>query len=97
MPRPQNHPPQLDLPPEPDLAKLPRYVDKPTFAAIHYKYYGPIAARTLSDWDVEWRVVNGRHVGETSVLLKEAERRFNSARVVRGGRQPAFATETITT
>ena len=94
MPRPQNHPLQLELPPEPDLAKLPRYVDKPTFAAIHFKSYGPIAARTLADWNVEWRVLNGRHVGETSALMSEAQRRFDGARVVRGGRSPRAFTST---
>jgi hypothetical protein len=86
MPRPQNNALPLSLPAEPDLEKLPRYGDRRQLAQIHEQYYGRISPRTLESWPLPWRISNGRAVAETRAFLIEAQRRFDAAPTVFGGR-----------
>ncbi len=74
------------LPPNPDPDRLPLYGDRRQLAQIHTQYFGPISNRTLEDWPLEWRRVNGRAVSEMRAFLAEAKRRFDAAPVIRGGR-----------
>jgi len=71
----------------PAAPELPRYSTRAQFAEIHARLYTPISPRTLETWPIAWRTVNGRAVAETQVLLAEAERRFNAAPVIMGGRK----------
>lgn len=87
MPRPMSNPEPLILPPEPDPDRLPRYADRPTLARIHQHYFGPQSPRTLEAWPLAWRRVNGRAVSEVRAFLIEAQRRFDAAPVVMGGRR----------
>lgn len=89
MPRPMSTPQPLDLPAEPDLNKLPRFGTRVQLAEIHTKYFGPISHRTLEDWPLGWRRVGGRAVASVLEFLNEAQRRFDAAPVVRGGRRVA--------
>jgi hypothetical protein len=83
--------PRLELPPEPDLERLPRYAARLQLAEIHQHYYGPISFRTLETWPLVWRRVNGRAVAEVRAFLAEAQRRFDAAPVIRGGRNDRTA------
>ena len=90
MPRPLLDPIGFAFPPEPDPAQLPRYADRKQLAAIHTKYFGPQSHRTIETWPLDWRRVNGRAVAEVRQFLAEAQRRFDEAPVIKGGRrQPA--------
>jgi hypothetical protein len=89
MPRPTSSPEPLVLPPEPDPAKFPNYGDRRLLARIHHQYYGPLSPRTLEAWPLEWRIVNGRAVTAVRAFLAEAQRRFDAAPVIRGGRRSA--------
>lgn len=86
MPRPSHNQTLLDLPANLDPALLPRYSTRLQLSAIHAKYFGPLSPRTLENWPLAWRIVNGRAVADTRQFLAEAERRFNQAPVIRGGR-----------
>jgi hypothetical protein len=89
-----SRPELLVLPPELDPESLPRFSDRVTMAAIHRHYYGPQSPRSLQNWPLDWRIVNGRAVAETRAFLAEAQRRFDASRVIaRGGQRPA-ASET---
>jgi hypothetical protein len=87
MPRPMSTPQPLNLPAEPDLTKLPRFGTRAQLAEIHTKYFGPISHRTLEAWPLAWRMVNGRAVTSVQEFIEEAERRFNAAPIIRGGRR----------
>lgn len=87
MPRSVSRPRPL-LPAEPDPTKLPRFGTRAQLAEIHTRYYGPISHRTLENWPLSWRKVNGRAVASVQEFLAEAERRFHAAPVIRGGRKP---------
>jgi hypothetical protein len=88
MPRPQtNHSSFLELPPEPDPSKLPRYGDRRLLAQIHHRYWGPVSARTLEKWPLVWRILNGRAISEVRPFLIEAQRRFDAAPAILGGRR----------
>ena len=88
MPRPMSKLEPLLLPPEPDPDSLPRFTDRETLAAIHRRYYGPQSPRSLQNWPLDWRIVNGRAVAETRAFLAEAQRRFDAGRIiVRGERR----------
>jgi hypothetical protein len=91
MPRPQNNALPLSLPAEPDLEKLPRYGDRRQLAQIHEQYYGPMSPRTLESWPLVWRMSNGRAVAETREFLVEAQRRFDAAPAMLGGRSRRVA------
>jgi hypothetical protein len=70
----------------PDLATLPRRVNRRDGADLVTRLYFPVSHRTLEAWPLGWRHVGGYAVCETADLLAEAERRFNAAPVIRGGR-----------
>jgi hypothetical protein len=70
----------------PDTEKLPRYADRRQLAALHTQYFGPLSPRTLEVWPLAWRTVNGRAVASVEEFLAEAQRRFDAAPAVRGGR-----------
>ncbi len=89
MPRPGTNLEPIVWPPEPDPEKLPRNGDRALLARIHQQYYGPLSPRSLEAWPLEWRRVNGRAVAEVRAFLAEAQRRFDAAPVIRGGRRPA--------
>jgi hypothetical protein len=92
MPRPQNDALLVPLPPEPDPAKLPRYGERKLLARIHRQYYGPMSDRTLEKWPLDWRQSNGHAVAEVRAFLVEAQKRFDAAPVIMGGRRLARAT-----
>jgi hypothetical protein len=78
----------LSLPAQSDPDLMPiRYGDRHQLAFIHQRYYGPLSSRTLEAWNLQWRRVNGRAVADVRAFLAEAERRFNDAPVVMGGRR----------
>ena len=94
MPRPMSRPEPLVLPPELDPESLPRVADRETMAAIHRHYYGPQSPRSLQNWPLDWRIVNGRAVAETRAFLAEARRRFDAGRViVRGSQRHTASTD----
>jgi hypothetical protein len=87
MPRPQKNPLLPELPPEPDPTKLPRYGDRRLLAQIHTKYYAPVSPRTLEKWPLVWIILNGRAISEVRAFLIEAQRRFDAAPAILGGRR----------
>jgi len=78
----------------PDLCTLPRRVDRRTGAKLVARYFFPVSHRTLEAWSLTWRHVNGYAVCETAELLAEAQRRFDAAPPIRGGKTRA-ATRTF--
>jgi hypothetical protein len=79
----------LEFPGEPNPDLIPiRYGDREQLAAIHHRYWGPLAPRSLERWPLKWRINNGRAVASVREFIGEAERRFAAAPVIRGGRQP---------
>jgi hypothetical protein len=87
MPRPLSTPIGFDFPLEPDPALLPRFADRKQLAAIHTRYFGPQSHRTLESWPLDWRRVNGRAVASVAQFIAEAQRRFDEAPLIRGGRR----------
>lgn len=75
------------LPPDPDPERLPRYGDRRFLALLHTHYFGPQSYRTLESWPLAWRHVNGKAVAEVRQFLAEAQRRFDAAPVVMGGKR----------
>jgi hypothetical protein len=73
--------------PEPDLATLPANLDKRGAAQLITKHFFPVSYRSLERWPLTWRQVNGRSITPTKDLLAEAQRRFDAAPVIRGGRR----------
>jgi hypothetical protein len=87
MARPTSQLRPLVLPADPDPDRMPiRFGDRPQLSEIHERYFGPCSPRTLERWPLTWRVVNGRAVAEVREFLAEAQRRFDAAPVIRGGR-----------
>jgi hypothetical protein len=87
MPRPSIYDQPLALPPQPDLDKIPlRYGDRQQLAQIHNRYWGKLSHRSLEKWPLAWRIVSGRAVCSVSEFITEAQRRFDAAPVIRGGR-----------
>jgi len=79
----------VPLPPTPDQEQLPRVGDRRLLAALHYHYYGPISHRSIERWPLSWRIVNGSAVSSVREFLEEAQRRFDAAPLVMGGRRGA--------
>lgn len=79
----------LALPSDPNPEIMPiRYGSREQLAEIHNRYYGPLSPRSLErGWRLQWRVVNGRAVASVSEFLAEAQRRFEEAPPIRGGRR----------
>jgi hypothetical protein len=79
----------LPLEPDPDLVvqAVGRYQHRRVLKRVHGQYYGEISHRTLEAWPLAWRRVNGRAVCDVREFLAEAQRRFDAATVVMGGRR----------
>jgi hypothetical protein len=75
------------FPAEPDADKLPKYGNRDLLAEIHAVYWGPISKRTIETWDLPWRIVNRHAVCLVRDFIAEAQRRFDAAPVIRGGRR----------
>src|ERR1700757_587367 len=67
------------LPPEPDLAKEPRRVGRTTAAKLVTRYYFPVSARALENWDLDWLTVNGKATCETEKLFTAAQAKLDAA------------------
>lgn len=65
---------------EPDLAILPRRVDRRVGAALVTTYKFPVSARALQDWPLEWIVVNAKSTCDTAQLFEVAEQRLAAGR-----------------
>jgi hypothetical protein len=72
--------------------EMPRYVDRRDGASIIRKLFGPCSPRTLEAWPLPWRRFNGKAVTSTAGLIAEAQRRFDEAPAIRGGRAPTRCT-----
>jgi len=46
---------------------------------IHRHYFGPVSARSIQEWPLTWRLVNGHAVADINEFLKEAQRRLDAA------------------
>jgi hypothetical protein len=64
---------------QPDLSMLPRRVDRKTGAALVTLYYFPVTPRSLEEWPVPWRMINGKAVGETAELFAVAQAKLDAA------------------
>jgi hypothetical protein len=81
------------LSPEPDLATVPKRVDRATGAKLVTKFYFPVSQRALEEWrQLNWRIVNGRAVCETEALFAEAQARLDAAPLVKPLRKSAAQT-----
>ncbi len=90
MPRSQKDAPQVILLPQLDPDRLPRVGTANLLAQIATYYFGPTSGRTIREtWPLDWRLVNGRYVSDIPPFLAEAQRRFDAAPVIRGGRRTA--------
>lgn len=74
------------LPGAPDLAALPRNVDRKLGAKLVTQFFFPVSHRTLEAWPLTWRRVNGRAICRTTELFALAEAKLNAAPAIRGGR-----------
>jgi hypothetical protein len=79
---------------QPDLSTLPRRVDRKTGAALVTLYFFPVTPRSLEEWPVTWRMINGKAVGETSELFAVAQAKLDAAPSIPSVRRriPASAT-----
>ena len=68
------------------VAAAPEYSDRTGFAKIHSESLGPLSPRTLEDWPLVWKRVNGRAVTRTRNAMEVAWRRFDAAPEYLGGR-----------
>ena len=75
--------------PEPDLATVPRRVDRVTGARLVTLHYFPTSARALQDWPLDWLVVAGKATCETEALFAAAQAKLDAARRVSAQRSPA--------
>ena len=71
----------------PNLADLPRRVDRRGGAALVERYFFPVSPRTLERAALTWRHVNGKAVVETAELFKWASAKLDAAAPIRGGRR----------
>ena len=66
--------------PQPDLATVPRRVDRATGAKLVTLYYFPTSQRALENWPLEWLIVNGKATCETAALFAAAQAKLDVAR-----------------
>ncbi len=78
-----------DNPEMPDLAGLPRRVDRKTGAELVTQYFFPVSPRSLEVWPLTWRRVNGYAVCETAELFAVAQAKLDAAPPIRGGKRAA--------
>ena len=65
---------------EPDLAKLPRRVDRATGSRLVTLYLFPASQRSLENWELDWLIVNGQATCETEELFRAAQAKLDAAR-----------------
>jgi hypothetical protein len=76
------------LPPEPDLARLPRLATRKQLEVIHQKYFGPLSARTIEAIPLAYRRPPGSPaLYEVAAFLDWARQRLAAAPLVMGGRR----------
>jgi hypothetical protein len=66
-------------PAQPDLSTLPRRVDRKTGGALVTLYFFPVTPRSLEEWPVAWRIVNGKAVCKTEDLFAAAQAKLDAA------------------
>ena len=71
----------------PELAALPRRVDRRTAAAIVTRFMFPVSHRTIERWGLPVRYVNGYALYETSDVIAAAESRLAESTPIRAGRR----------
>jgi hypothetical protein len=64
---------------EPDMAALPRRVDRAKGAELLTQYFFPTNARGLETWSIPWILVRGRAVCETADLFAYAQALVDAA------------------
>src|SRR4051812_48240235 len=65
-----------------DLSTLPRRVDRKIGSALVTQHFFPTTPRSLEDWPVTWRMINGKAVGETAELFAVAQAKLEAAAVI---------------
>jgi hypothetical protein len=73
----------------PDLSALPVRVDKRTGAELLTRYILPVSARTLENWPLTWRHVNGKALAETAELFAVGQAMLDAAPTITRSRRPA--------
>jgi hypothetical protein len=73
-------------PPEPDLATVPKRVDRVTGARLVTLHYFPTSPRSLENWELNWLIVNGKATCETEALFTAAQAKLDAARPARSAR-----------
>jgi hypothetical protein len=93
MARSQKNAIPLCLRPVIDFDALPTNSTLRQGVEIVSHYIGATSGRTIRKWPLEWRSYNGRYITNTRALIAEAQHRFDSGPVRRGGKQlmPAAA------
>jgi hypothetical protein len=79
MPRLPSPPHILALPPTLEPDGLPRLLTRRQMVDIHRFYFGPTSLRTIEQWPLAWRLVNGVAVANVEDFLAEAQRRLEAA------------------
>jgi hypothetical protein len=80
----------------PDLAALPRRVDRRTAAAIVTAYFFPVSHRSIERWSLPVRCVGGYALYETADVLAAAERRLGESTPISAGRRARVAADAAT-
>ncbi len=77
-------PPVPSIAPQPDLATLPRRVDRRKAAELVSHFIFPTTPRALEDWDdLDWLIVAGKATCETVDLFAVARKRLAAGRRVK--------------
>jgi hypothetical protein len=77
------------IPSKPDIAEVPRRVDRKTGAELVTRHFFPVSPRSLEAWPLPWLHVNGKAVCETAELFAVAQAKLDAALSSRGGKVPA--------
>lgn len=75
--------------PEPDLADLPRRVDRRCGAALVTQHYFPVSSRSLETWPLDWVQVNSKATCATTELFEVAQAKLDAALTTRTARRRA--------
>jgi hypothetical protein len=70
-----------------DLGTLPVRVDRRKGAALLTQHILPVSPRTLEDWPLTWRLVNGKALVETVELFAVAQAKLDAAPPIRSVRR----------
>ena len=68
------------------LAPPRKWNDRKSLAKLISELYFPISHRTLEKWPLEWKLVNGRALGDTHEALAHAEKMLSGAVQIRGNK-----------